>query len=430
MRRAGPIGFAAAAAATLVLGFACDKVLGIDGPVSVESVACNLPTGPGSCRECVSAHCCAQAAVCAYDPGCKAYESCNVACGADYACRAQCLVDHPTNADAVPVLDHCIAASCATACSLSCGVVTPGTGPDAAVACTQCTFDHACTGAQTCAVDLPCERAGRCFSSCRTRDCQNACLDGDGGALLFGTLAGIAARCLGACAFGSDWTCLGNVAYPATKSDTLTLTLTLSDLTTGALVTGANVRACQAPDVLCTQPVAPGAMTDAQGNVTLSLVSHTRGVGFGGFLEITSPGVVPYLGYLGFPLSEPNARLGMAVPSVQTVQQLGQTLGALDPTRAHVVAQVGDCLLDTVPGAVVEADGIDAQTRRIYVNGNVLDPTATQTDGSGLVFFLNAPAGGQITLHVTPTSVGRVTSTVSVLTRAGAVSGVFAYPTP
>ena len=74
-------------------------------------------------------------------------------------------------------------------------------------------------------------------------------------------------------------------------------------------------------------------------------------------------------------------------------------------------------------------DGIDGMTTQSYGSGSYLSPTATATDGSGVGFFLNAPATA-ITLTATPVAIGRVSARTSIFVRPGALSLVWASPTP
>jgi hypothetical protein len=62
------------------------------------------------------------------------------------------------------------------------------------------------------------------------------------------------------------------------------------------------------------------------------------------------------------------------------------------------------------------------------VQDGLPSPTATETDGLGTVFFFNLPPG-QLTFHVIPQDIGRVSSNVTVFVRPNYVSEVLALPT-
>ena len=113
---------AIALAAALLGAVACEQVLSIDGAVTVAPHdACGLPMSPGSCQSCVASSCCTQASACAADQRCSAYESCLLACDADYECRTRCAVSQTGGVGAaVAALDQCVVASCNDACGMQC----------------------------------------------------------------------------------------------------------------------------------------------------------------------------------------------------------------------------------------------------------------------------------------------------------------------
>ncbi len=64
-----------------------------------------------------------------------------------------------------------------------------------------------------------------------------------------------------------------------------------------------------------------------------------------------------------------------------------------------------------------------------YQNNGQLDPTATSTDTSGVALFVDVPAG-RATVTATPKGLASPSSVVTLNVRAGAITGVFAPPTP
>jgi hypothetical protein len=420
--------------ATALLAVACQQALGIDGTVNVSTDACGLALGAGDCRACVASKCCAEATACAGDPGCGPVESCALACGSDYTCRAQCSAEHPSSGDALAVMDHCAVTSCSAECGISCDLLHGLAPPAAATACSQCLFANDCSAAQKCFSDLECIRSAYCLGGCSTRDCQEACLfDTDGGLALASFGLGLGSHCVSACSYGSNWSCAGKVTYPLPKTETIRLTLTVQDMLSHMVFPGIEVKACDMLDLTCAAPIAAGT-TDSSGNVVLDLGNLGPTVGFAGYFDLSSPSseILPYLAYLNFPLTEPTAQLTVGVPSSKTYQQLVATSGITpDPNAATVIAFVADCALIPAAGVAVTAGGFEggAAVER-YLNGGSLAAGPTATDALGIVFFFDVPGNAQVSLQATPNGVGRSLSHVQVSTRPKTVSGTFANPTP
>ena len=415
---------------------ACQQVLGIDGAVTVEpseSVACGLRLKRGTCQACIEQKCCDQARTCGKDLACAGYESCLLGCGADYACRSQCSVDHIIgNVADVPALDTCAVTSCENECGIVCGAVTSLSAPDAAAGCQDCIAAHACSAAEACGQSVDCQGIARCLTSCPTYDCQTACIDGrDAATALFtSTVFTGASTCYAACGIGSYWGCVGRVSRPIAKDRNILFTVTLVDSAQRTGLAGLAVKACEVGDGACSSPLASGT-TDAKGTVTLPLtVQPSTAYGFQGFLDISSPAIVPYLFFLSFSLSEPHASIELPLLTTAGLANLVSLAGVtLDPARGHLAAVANDCLLNGAPNVVVDADGIDATTQRRYLDGSFLSSSATTTDRSGLVFFLNAPPTA-IALRATPRAIDRVSGRASVFVRAGTLSLVQVNPSP
>ena len=236
--------------------------------------------------------------------------------------------------------------------------------------------------------------------------------------------------CYAACGIGSYWGCVGRVSRPIAKDRNILFTVTLVDSAQRTGLAGLAVKACEVGDGACSSPLASGT-TDAKGTVTLPLtVQPSTAYGFQGFLDISSPAIVPYLFFLSFSLSEPHASIELPLLTTAGLANLVSLAGVtLDPARGHLAAVANDCLLNGAPNVVVDADGIDATTQRRYLDGSFLSSSATTTDRSGLVFFLNAPPTA-IALRATPRAIDRVSGRASVFVRAGTLSLVQVNPSP
>lgn len=435
MRRRRPIAVVAVLVALVVVLAACKQILALDGEPTVAShAACGVAVAPGPCQSCVAAKCCEAASACAGDPGCSAFESCVLGCGSDYRCRAECEVRAPSGPGLdVAAFNRCLATECETECGESCGLPTGYAEPDAAVACQDCIVAHACDTTAACAGDLDCLLVGRCKSQCRTLDCSNACAaSSEAGATLWANVIhGVGSACLAPCGIGAYWQCVGKVAFPFPKSEIIRAQIAVSDVSGGSPLQGSVVKACRATDAMCTEPVAMGT-TGADGIATLALSRAFTGYGFAAYFEVAAPGYVPFLYFLSFPLSEPNASLTINMTSQTTFAQLTSLVRGFtpDPTRGVIVSDANDCHLTPASDVVFTADGIDDKTLVRYIIGHFPSATATATDISGLVFFLDVPALVPLTVHATPKALGRAASNVNLFTRAGAISYVQALPTP
>ena len=96
-----------------------------------------------------------------------------------------------------------------------------------------------------------------------------------------------------------------------------------------------------------------------------------------------------------------------------------------DLTRGTVGVVVADCLFYPANGVQVTLDTADGLTRGFTTSG----AATTITDKAGLLIFNNVPAG-DFHATATPTVLGKPSSTVSGAVRAGAITTVYAFPTP
>ena len=389
-----------------------------------------MPTG--ACGSCVTAQCCPQATACAGDPRCLALEACLLACGSDYECRAACVQANPVGDHVdVPALDTCVAASCRGPCGMPCGQAgSYASPPEAGPACQACIQgSNACAPALACATSLDCETVGHCAYSCTTPDCRAACSieGGADNALILATFTA-GALCYEPCRIGHDWTCVHHVVWPDYDAGALTATLTITDTNNNAAVPGASATGCKAGDDPCTSPVATG-VTDDAGVVALPGLPSALVFGFGGHFELAAPSYVPELFYLAFPLSQPDAQLGLGLfrQTDLTAALAGVNIAPV-AGRGHVLAVAEDCLLIPASNVVVTADGLDSQARRIYYAQSSPSLTATSTDPSGWAFFYNV-APGPLTLHAIPNDTGVESSLATVHVRADALSVVWLLPT-
>jgi hypothetical protein len=197
---------------------------------------------------------------------------------------------------------------------------------------------------------------------------------------------------------------------------------------------------CNSDDRTCATPIATGT-TDAHGKATLTMAAFPHTTGFSGYFDISGPGTAPYLYFLSFPLSEPEAELDLLVVTPdhlaswasqisRATQDGGSQPLQLDPSRGTLAVTAGDCLRFGAAGVTLTATGIDEATLLGYDDGVKISNTATETDRSGFAIFFDTPTLTPIDVVAFSKTVNRTSSRVRVFTRSGAISYVQAYPTP
>jgi hypothetical protein len=179
--------------------------------------------------------------------------------------------------------------------------------------------------------------------------------------------------CAAACGYGSNWTCAGNVHWPAAKSSSVRFTYWVYDYySSQAPVPGADVSVCTGcPCPAANTPVIAHAQTDANGFVTLEVPQYLSATGqaIGICIQTTAPGFLTNFLYAGLPLSEaafsindvlqPKTAWGIVLLTASAQQQAQATLAPYDPTRGLIGAGIWDCLAAPAPSAYVTINTTD-----------------------------------------------------------------------
>ncbi len=445
MRHLVVAGAALGIGVVLAAPLSCRQLVGIGSSPQTDltTSVCGLPYGTPSCASCAMANCCNESTACAADATCAPYASCMGQCKGDATCWARCLQDHHADTPAVSALDACMATACEAACGLTCGAFAGWAfQPDAADACQACLVSRNCSAMRACATSSDCDAIGHCLATCTTLDCFDGCgttwgqnaasfqVDGGPGGSDFGNYVTGIAPCDVACGWGTDWRCVGHVAWPPIRSVGATYHLMLKDFSNGAPVAGASVVLCASADVDCKMHLAMDT-TNGAGSASLSFqnVPGAGGeltLGLLGYLMITSPTLVDSYYYWGFPLSE--AQL-YAYQLAYTPDELQGILASLnvtqDPNRGFVGVAVFDCDYNGAGGVQVTLDAADAAPQAYTPMG----VETTTTDKQGLLLFPNVPVG---TVHVTatPVALGKPSGSTTVMVRKGAITTALVAPTP
>ena len=239
------------------------------------------------------------------------------------------------------------------------------------------------------------------------------------------------AACSTQCASGANWTCVGHVSWPIPKFATTGIDfVALRAPGEVTPIPGLHVRVCNGGDLTCASPGLDESDTDPSGRVHLQFANaNTATGGVDGYLQIDpgDSGVLPYLYFWGFPLSEKDwLRAYFGFETLADWQSAAQSAGiSMDPERGMIVAFVVDCLLVGAANVSVTLSNQDAGVVESNFGGTLNGPT----DSTALAIFNNVPVG-VTEVTATPIALGRPSSKVAVYVRKGTVTAVLLYPTP
>jgi hypothetical protein len=219
------------------------------------------------------------------------------------------------------------------------------------------------------------------------------------------------------------------------------LTGQVLDVASLSPISGVHVYICAFGDTGCTMPVGQG-QSDPTGNWQAPVSGLLGTDSFAEFTSPpgTSPGIVPELKFIGYPVSEPRAPFA-GLPGVGLVGTLKEYQDALaptgiqwDPALGWIAFLVYDCRLLQAVGVSVTIEGPNGpDVRPYYVQGGSYNFSATATDDAfftGQGGFLNVQPG-QYTLTAKVAALGGKTlGTGHVFVQAGARSVLYLYPTP
>lgn len=208
------------------------------------------------------------------------------------------------------------------------------------------------------------------------------------------------------------WGCLDAMELPRAVAlrPTVSFSLHLYDPTSQATPPGSSVRACNRFDLDCTAPVDGPAQPAQDGLIHLNLPQ-----GFAGFLEVTSPAIVPAL-YFFNPALESDRQDEFIVVSFDTARALaGSGSVDLDPELGMIAVRTMDCTGELSGG--VEFSNDKGGVPFAFVDGlPVIGYIVSNGDGIG--GFVNVPPG-LVVLQGQEAGSSRVSGKASVLVRKG-----------
>jgi hypothetical protein len=208
------------------------------------------------------------------------------------------------------------------------------------------------------------------------------------------------------------WGCLGKPAAPRAVAlrPTVGFSLGLNDPVRQGTPPDASMRACNRFDIDCTAPVQGPATPAADGLMHLELPQ-----GFAGFLEITSPAIIPALYFFSQPLQTDRQEEFIVVSFDTAVALAASGAVAIDPELGLIAVRTMDC--QGVLGGGVEFSNQTGGVPFAFIDGlPAIGYTVSNREGLG--GFVNVPPG-LVILEGQEVSSGQVTGTVSVVVRKG-----------
>jgi hypothetical protein len=215
-------------------------------------------------------------------------------------------------------------------------------------------------------------------------------------------------------AASGPWICLGNVAVPDPPAGNVTLTFPFWNAVNDAPIPGITVVPCAKLDLACASPIAPQAVTGADGFFSLQVPG-----GFDGFLQVGWSQSYPTVVYINPPLvnSKPltDSDLVTSAEFSDVVAVAGNGMMA-DPTLGHLFIGTNDCNGVDAAGVHLDLDHVAAGTVQTYLVGGLPSSTATETDSEASYVAINVPTGPLLvtaTLLATGQRIGVATGNIS-----------------
>jgi hypothetical protein len=170
---------------------------------------------------------------------------------------------------------------------------------------------------------------------------------------------------------------------------------------------------CSHPDTACPTPLS-SLIPDAMGNVSATITSSTNA-----YLDIsdTTSTYLPMVVFIDLVAAAEYPRVNLI--SKQAWSGLAAVAKiTLDPTASVLLVPVVDCTSTRTAGVSVALSPQGSATEYYNINSAVVT-TATKTDSSGQMGFVNVAAPGTVTLTGTVAATGKEMGKVTTLVRPG-----------
>jgi hypothetical protein len=208
------------------------------------------------------------------------------------------------------------------------------------------------------------------------------------------------------------------------NSSTVTATLSLVDLISGAPMANVEGRVCRKLDVDCADPLSVGLLSDNDGKLSVR-----AGNGFDGYVELSLPGAMSGLYFFDPALTKDRNVLAVPIVTQGTLVRFAQLAGVeAVPDRSAVFLGAHDCLDEPAAGVRFASTDADDATATFYLIQKIPSASATTTDSEGRGGLINLRAGS-ITLSG-QLATGETVGTISLFTRENQVTYASLVPSP
>jgi hypothetical protein len=234
------------------------------------------------------------------------------------------------------------------------------------------------------------------------------------------------------------WGCIGEVP-PLDAGSMMTFKLQLLDLISNAPVTqNLDVKLCAKLDPTCQTPLGCSASDagcpvvstltpDSMGNVSAMVASN-----FDGYLDIddTSGTYVPSLVFVDLAVVHVSANSQVLLVTKSAESGLAtNAMVTINPADALLLVPIVDCTGARTAGASAALSPAQAGATEFYDINSALMTSATQTDSSGNMGFVNVTAPASVTVIGTVAATGKEFGKVTTLVRAGGMTYQILRPT-
>jgi hypothetical protein len=219
------------------------------------------------------------------------------------------------------------------------------------------------------------------------------------------------------CVGEAKWACLGVPLKPPTAPGPFRAPFIVQHLVTQTRLGNVKVTLCRKLDVTCSEPLSEELLTDAEGQVTLSVTS-----GFEGYAYFRGDNIVDGLYFFNPGVSADLPPVTIQIGNAQVMTLLASQAGAMQAIdRGVILLNARDCTGASAAGVTFSTMGSDAAAVPFYSKDGLPTGDAVQTDPAGYGGLLNAEPGS-ITFTAKVESMGRTLGQVTLLAKAGSIT--------
>ncbi|HEU4408384.1 MAG TPA: hypothetical protein VFS43_24180 [Polyangiaceae bacterium] len=229
----------------------------------------------------------------------------------------------------------------------------------------------------------------------------------------------------------TPWGCLPTLTLTPPAVPTANISFRFVDPVDDRPVPGVEVRSCSNIDAFCMMPLAPPAVSDADGRTQLpfSTQNSAGSSGYLGYFYLSGADRMPHL-FSVHPPMVADREASFRVVTQPEIETFAAIVGVtLDPQRSLLILQSRNCQNVATARSTFSIIGADDKTKLLYLSGGLPSLTATETDSSGTGFVANT-VPGIVTVEIVNLDAGRRVSRTSVTVRQGHVTYAEIAPIP